>query len=159
VTGVLAHIEKQVESSRRLLGLLLAQTEAIRDRDVETLLARLGDVQGEMAVRQGLEVERDAILRRAAAELGLVPETVDLDAIVELVPPEERDAVRNAGAELRGLVLEIQRVHDQNRVLLRQELAFVDHLMRVLSGQPQAGYTVNGWQQAPQTSSLVNARA
>lgn len=159
MTGVLAHIEKQVESSRRLLGLLLAQTEAIRDRDVETLLARLGDVQGEMAVRQGLEVERDAILRRAAAELGLVPETVDLDAIVELVPPEERDAVRNAGAELRGLVLEIQRVHDQNRVLLRQELAFVDHLMRVLSGQPQAGYTVNGWQQAPQTSSLVNARA
>lgn len=159
MTGVLEHIERQLESSRRLLGLLLAQTEAIHARDVETLLARLGDVQAEMAVRQGLEVERDALLRRAAAELGLVPETVDLDAIVDSVPFQERESVRRGGAELRGLVVEIQRVHDQNRVLLRQELSFVDHLMRVLSGQPQAGYTLSGWTPAPQTSSLVNARA
>jgi hypothetical protein len=159
VTGVLEHMDKQIESSRRLLGLLLAQTDAIHARDVETLLARLGDVQAEMAVRQGLEVERDALLRRAAVELNLVPETIDLDALVDAVPLHEREAVRRGGAELRGLVLEIQRVHDQNRVLLRQELSFVDHLMRVLSGQPQAGYSVNGWQQAPQTSSLVNARA
>ena len=32
-------------------------------------------------------------------------------------------------------------MHAQNRILIRQELAFLDHLMRLMSGVPQAGYS------------------
>ena len=46
---------------------------------------------------------------------------------------------RALSAELRGTLSETARIHGQNRVLIRQELAFLDHLMRVLSGTPEGG--------------------
>jgi hypothetical protein len=42
---LLEHLERQLASARRLLQIVLAQGEAIRLQDVETVLARLGDVQ------------------------------------------------------------------------------------------------------------------
>ena len=66
--------------------------------------------------------------------------------------------VMTMSAELRGLLTEIGQVHTCNRVLIRQELSFLDHLMRVLSGAPEAGYSQTGWTHAPQTANVVDAR-
>ena len=156
---VVAHLERQVESSRRLLGIVLAQADAIRTQDVEGVLARLADVQAEMAVRQRLETERDSILHTAAARLGVDPAHVDLDDVLAGCPAIEAERARSLSAELRGLLLETQRTHDQNRVLIRQELSFLGHLMSVLSGAPRAGYSPAGWSAAPQPSRAVDARA
>jgi hypothetical protein len=158
VSDLIGHLARQVESARRLLGLLLSQTEAIKRQDVETLLARLGDVQGEMRTRDRLEVERDALIRNAAARLGVAFEQVDLDAILTLVPAPEAESARALSAELRGLLVEAGHVHTRNRILIRQELAFVDHLMRVLTGAPEAGYSPGGWTRSPQGSNVVDAR-
>ena len=51
-------------------------------------------------------------------------------------------------------------MHDQNRMLVRQELSFLDHLMRVLSGTPQSGL-LRGRARAttPQIANAVNAHA
>jgi hypothetical protein len=159
VTPLLPHLENQLESARRLLGLVLAQRDAIKSQDVETLLARLADVQGELAVRQRLEVERDAILREAGVRLGLDPDRVDLDAIVADISPDEAARARALSAELKGVLREVGRVHDQNRVLIAQELSFLGHLMRILSGAPQAGYSPDGWLPNPQPAATVDARA
>ena len=56
-------------------------------------------------------------------------------------------------------IVEVGRIHDQNRVLIRQELAFLDHLMRVLSGTPQAGYSATGWLSTPQAATVLDAKA
>ena len=61
---LLDHLEQQLASARRLLQIVLAQSEAIREQDVETVLARLGDVQTEMVKRVQLERERDGLLAR-----------------------------------------------------------------------------------------------
>ncbi|HZQ82091.1 MAG TPA: flagellar export chaperone FlgN [Gaiellaceae bacterium] len=159
MTGVVAHLERQVESARKLLGIVLAQAEAIKRQDVETLLARLADVQQELRTRERLERERDELLRAAAAGLGIPAHEVTVDSIATIVSPDEADAARRLSAELRGLLLEVQRVHTTNRVLIRQELSFLDHLMRVLSGAPEAGYTPNGWRRTPQATTTVDARA
>jgi hypothetical protein len=148
-----------VASSRRLLGIVLAQGEAIRGQDVEAVLARLSDVQVEMAVRSRLELERDGILRDAAGRLGVSPEQVDLDGVLAGAPTYEAERARELSAELRGLLLETQRTHDQNRVLIRQELSFLSHLMSVMSGAPRAGYSPDGWTAAPQAVRAVDARA
>ena len=50
-------------------------------------------------------------------------------------------------------------MHDQNRLLVRQELSFLDHLMRVLSGTPQSGYSQSGINATPQIANVVNAHA
>ncbi len=49
VKGLVEHLERQLESNRRLLQIVLAQGEAIKVQDVQTVLARLADVQHEMA--------------------------------------------------------------------------------------------------------------
>ena len=41
---------------------------------------------------------------------------------------------------MRGLLAEVVREHAINRVLMRQELAFLDHLMRELGAEPDTGY-------------------
>jgi FlgN protein len=157
--SVLQHLRMQLASARRLLGIMLAQSEAIRKQDVESVLARLTDLQGELGTRQQLETERDALLTQVAATLGRDVDDLELDDLLSLCPPPEVEAVRAASLELRGLLREIGRVHDQNRVLIRQELSFLDHLMRLLAGQPQAGYQPGGWTSAPQTLSVLDAKA
>jgi hypothetical protein len=159
VIAVLSHLQRQIESARRLLGVVLAQGDAIRRRDVEGVLARLADVQAELGERMRLERERDDLLSRAAGSLGRPADELELEDVLLLVPPHEVEPSRAASAELRGLLLEIGRVHDQNRLLIRQELSFLDHLMRVISGSPQAGYVPGGWAQVPQALNVVDARA
>jgi hypothetical protein len=141
---LLAHLEAQIESSRRLLQALIGQTDAIRDHQVEQVLTRLREIQVEVAGRARLELERGALLERAGAALGLAPEVVDLKAMLPLLPIEEREPALALSAELKGLAKEIERVHAHNRILIRQELAFVDHLLRAMSGTPQGGYTADG---------------
>jgi len=159
VTRLIDHLQRQLESTRRLLEIVLSQRDSIRKQDVESVLASLTDVQSEMSYRVRLEQERDAILHEVAGRTGSAPETIDLDAVLATVPEPEASHARALSAELRGLLGEVGRLHDQNRVLLRQELTFLDHLMRVMSGTPQAGYSPTGWTNARQTSNVVDARA
>ncbi len=158
MTELLEHLERQVASARKLLGIVLAQTEAIKQQDVESLLARLADVQVEMRTRERLEHERDTIIRVAAGQLNVAPNELDIETILALVPPPDAAQARALSGELRGLLTEIGQVHTCNRVLIRQELSFLDHLMRVISGSPEAGYSKSGWTHAPQTANVVNTR-
>ena len=158
MSELLDHLVRQVDSARKLLGIVLAQSDAIKRQDVESLLARLADVQLEMRTRERLEHERDTIIRVAAAQLGVPAADIDIDKILATVPAGDATEARTLSAELRGLLKEIGQVHSVNRVLIRQELSFLDHLMRLLSGTPQAGYSAAGWTSAPQSANVVNAR-
>jgi hypothetical protein len=158
VTRLIEHMQRQLESSRRLLEIVLLQSAAIRRQDVETVLASLSDVQAEMGYRARLETERMTILRAAADAAGVSPDVIDLETILLDVPAPEAAQARALSAELLGLVKEIGRIHDQNRMLLRQELTFLDHLMRVMSNTPQAGYSPTGWTPVASPLNVVDAR-
>jgi hypothetical protein len=158
VNGLVEHLERQLESNRRLLQIVLAQAEAIKVQDVQTVLARLADVQHEMARRAQIERERDGLLRTAAQVLRVPADQVTLDMLLTLTPEPAATRVRALSAELKGLLAEVARIHRQNRVLIRQELLFLDHLMRVMSGAPQAGYTAVGHTTPTQPANLVDLR-
>jgi FlgN protein len=145
VSRLTEHMQRQLASSRRLLEIVLSQNAAIRRQDSEAVLASLSDVQAEMAYRAQLENERDAIFRTTASQRGVAADSLDLEAMLAGEPAVEADQARSLSAELVGLVREIGKIHEQNRVLLRQELAFLDHLMRALSGTPKGGYSPTGW--------------
>jgi hypothetical protein len=135
-----AHLDAQIASARRLLDAVLRQGQAIRGRQVDAVLARLGDIQAEMGRRAALESSRTAILTAAGSALGLPPHAVTLDALATLLAPAHAAVARERSAELRGLLAEVAREHAINRVLMRQELAFLDHLMRELGAEPDTGY-------------------
>jgi hypothetical protein len=137
---VLAHLDAQLASARRLLDVVLRQGAAIRRQDVDAVLARMADLQAEMELRSGLELERTELLGRAGAQLGVAGHAITLEALVTLMPGPDAAAARERSAELRGLLAEIGREHAVNRALMRQELAFLDHLTRLLSGGADLGY-------------------
>jgi FlgN protein len=137
---LLAHLDVQLASARKLLGFVLAQGAAIRERNVDGVLARLTDIQAEMARRGGLEQDRAALLQRAGAALGVPAAQVTLDRLCVLVTPGAADAARDRSAELRGLLAEIAREHGINRALMRQELAFLSHLTRLIGRESEPAY-------------------
>jgi hypothetical protein len=156
--GVLAHLDVQIASARRLLGSILAQGAAIRSRDVEAVLARLAEVKTEMGHRASLEEQRTNLLVRAGISLGVPAPQVTLDAMTMLMPANEGARARQRSSELRGLLAEIAREHGINRALMRQELSFLDHLVRLIGQEPDAGYRPNGNEALP-THRVIDAQA
>ena len=142
--AVLAHLDLQLASARRLLAAILAQGAAIRERAVERVLACMADIKGEMDLRSRLEDSRADLLMRAGTRLGVPAAGVTLEGMATLMGPAEAGVARERSAELRGLLGEIAREHGINRALMRQELAFLDHLVRMLGQEPQAGYRPGG---------------
>ena len=104
------------------------------------MLARLADVQTEMGRRGALEQDRAGVLQRAGAALGVPATQVTLERLCALVTPPAAQAARERSAELRGLLAEIAREHGINRALMRQELAFLSHLTRLVAQEPEPGY-------------------
>jgi hypothetical protein len=137
---LLVHLDTQINSARRLLGLVLDQGKAIRARDVDAVLGRLADVQTEMGRRGALEQDRAALLQRAGAALGVPAAQVTLERLCSLVTPGAGTTARDRSAELRGLLAEIAREHGINRALMRQELAFLAHLTRLVGKDTEPGY-------------------
>jgi hypothetical protein len=141
---LLAHLDTQIASAGRLLGLVLEQGAAIRRRDVEAVLGRLTDIQSEMGRRSGLEQARMRLLVSAGQALRLAPAQVTLEALCGLVTPQGAATARRRSAELRGLLAEIAREHGINRALMRQELTFLSHLVRLIGNEAEGGYAPPG---------------
>jgi hypothetical protein len=156
--GVLTHLEVQIASARRLLGSILAQGAAIRARDVESVLGRLSEVKTEMTQRAALEEQRTNLLVRAGIALGVPAPQVTLDAMTMLMPANEGARARQRSSELRGLLAEIAREHGINRALMRQELAFLDHLVRLIGQEPETGYRPGG-NEAVSIHRVIDAQA
>jgi hypothetical protein len=137
--AVARHLELQIGSAQRLLDLVLRQGAAIREREVETVLACLAEIQVEMAAREALEREREELIGRAATRLGIGAGEVSLAALGRLSSAPEQEALLTRSATLRGLLAEIAREHGINRALMRQELTFLDHLIRISGENPEPG--------------------
>jgi hypothetical protein len=137
---LLAHLDTQIASAKRLLATILEQGAAIRARDVETVLGKLAEIQTEMGRRGRLEQERTALLQRAGQALGVGPAAVTLERMCTLITAEAAQSAHERSAALRGLLAEIAREHGINRALMRQELAFLAHLTRLVGGEPEPAY-------------------
>jgi FlgN protein len=144
LTGeVLEHLDAQLKSVRSLLAIVLEQGVAIRNRDVQNVVTLTGVLHAELHRRQLIEEERVRLLERAGARLGVTAGSVTLSLLEELMDPVTAQTARARSAELRGLLEVVQREHHVNRALMNQELAFLDHLLR-LAGSPDVGYDAAG---------------
>jgi FlgN protein len=139
---VLSHLGTQLESARRMLAIVLEQATAIRHRDVPKVVSLATSLQTEMHRREVVEAERLQLLERAGTHLGVSSGDVSIAMLANLMDDESAEVARNRTAELRGMLLEVQREHMTNRALMQQELAFLDHLLR-LAGNA-GGYDSGG---------------
>ncbi len=161
---VLAHLEAQLGSTQRLLHAVLAQGVAIRAQDVDGVVRQVAAFQAELERRARLDEDRARLLARAGALLGVAPAAVTLSQLTALMAPQDADLAQARSAELRGMLAELTREHACNQALMRQELSFLDHLLRLVdpSGPGNAGaYTAGGIRPAhvPHTATARAVRA
>ncbi len=141
---VLAHLATQLDSARRMLAIVLEQGTAIRQRAVPQVVALATSLQTEIHRREVIEAERLQLLDRAGVHLRVSPGDVNIAMLANLMDEQSAQIARARSAELRGILLEIQREHTTNRALMQQELSFLDHLLR-LAGNA-GGYDSGGEQ-------------
>jgi len=161
---VLAHLEAQLQSGQRLLHAVLAQGIAIRAQDVDGVVRQVATFQAELERRARLEEDRARLLARAGALLNTAPQAVTLTQLTALMSPDDAALAAARSAELQGLLAQVTREHACNQALMRQELAFLDHLLRLVdpSSPVDAGaYTANGIRPAhiPHTAVRSGPRA
>ncbi len=144
---VLAHLEAQLQSTQRLLQSVLAQGVAIRAQDVDAVVRKVAAFQAELECRARLEEDRARLLARAGALLDTSPQAVTLSKLTALMPPDDAALATGRSAELQGMLAELTRQHACNQALMRQELAFLDHLLRLVdpaSPVDAGAYNANG---------------
>jgi hypothetical protein len=141
---VIAHLDAQLASARRLLAIVLDQGAAIRKRDVHNVVTLTGMLQAELQRRALIERDRARLLERAGAQLGVAPGAVTIGMLDAVMGPQRVDEAHSRSAELRGMLEEIQREHHVNRALMNQELAFLDHLLRLADADRHLGYDAAG---------------
>jgi hypothetical protein len=139
---LLAHFEVQLESAQRMLSIVSEQGAAIRRREVGRVVELAGALQVEIHRREVIESERGELLERAGAQLGVDPAAVTMTMLRQTMDPDAAQTARGHQRELRGLLRRIRREHATNRALMSQELAFLDHLLR-LAGR-SGGYGASG---------------
>lgn len=158
LTGdVLVHLDAQLVAVRRLLQIVLEQGAAIRARDVHNVVRLAGMLQAELQRRRQLEDARVLLLERAGARLGVTAGSVTLTLLERLMDPDLAQSARLRSSELRGLLSEVQREHACNRALMHQELAFLDHLLRLVDDSSGA-YTAGGERPTGNQSPLASRR-
>jgi hypothetical protein len=145
-TVLLGHMDEQLTSVRTLLELTLKQGGAIRSRDVDGVVRRLADINVEVGRRERIEAQRSALLEHAAAALGKPADEVTLRDMAPLMAAPEAAAAEARSSELRGLLAEVHRETQLNRALMRQELSFLDHLLRLAGHPSEPGYRPSGEQ-------------
>src|SRR5436305_11960729 len=155
---VIAHLEAQLVAARRLLQVVLEQGAAIRNRDVRSVVQLTGVLQAELQRRQLLETERLALLQRAGARLGVPGASVTLALLETLMDPESAQVAGARSAELRGLLETVQREHHVNRALMSQELAFLDHLLKLAGQGGDTVYDASGERPAARRPAMATHR-
>jgi hypothetical protein len=141
---VLVHLDAQLVAARRLLQVVLEQGVAIRRRDVRGVVELTASLQAELQRRGQLEAQRAALLQRAGARLGVAGASVTLGLLESLMDDGTAERARALSSELRGLLEVVQREHYCNRALMAQELAFLDHLLRLTGMGGETGYGAGG---------------
>ena len=141
---VITHLEAQLVAARRLLQVVLEQGVAIRNRDVKNVVALTGVLGAELHHRRQLETERIALLERAGARLLVAGASVSMAMLETLMDPESALLAGARSAELRGLLEVVQREHHVNRALMSQELAFLDHLLKLAGIAGDESYNAGG---------------
>jgi FlgN protein len=143
-TEVIAHLEAQLVAARRLLHVVLEQGAAIRNRDVRGVVQLTGVLQAELQRRQLLETQRLALLQRAGTRLGVPGGSVTLALLETLMDSESARLAGARSSELRGMLETVQREHHVNRALMGQELAFLDHLLKLAGVAGHESYDATG---------------
>jgi len=122
---------------RELVAAAERQKQALLLRDQQGVEAATKEQEALLAELHRCEAERLALVAGGLAREGSAPHAVTLQALVEAAPEAKRARLAALRDDARSLVRQLSTLTETNAQLLRQELAFIDLYMSILS--PDAG--------------------
>lgn len=138
IAEMVLNLEDQVRIYRQLLDLSQAQLVALRAQDVHAVHAVLQEIEVTMLERSKVEQRRSALLEAIARELGVPVAEVTASLLSQVADESVGAAIADASRRLGELVAELARVVERNRVILEQELAIIDHMVKGMTAVPAA---------------------
>lgn len=146
----------------QMVALSQAKRKAILGNQIDELDRAVRDEQNQLVRLQEWERNRKKCADELALKLGLAPEELRINDIIDAAPEYERPRLNARYQELLAVVQEQVAVNDQNRVLIESRLEYVNVMVDTMRGDSQdTTYTAQGGEPERLTrgSNIINLRA
>ena len=138
-------LDRECALYERLLDLSAKKTPVIVQRDLKALAKITEDEQAVVSLIKAVDKERDMVMRDIAKVIGEVPGELKLTNLVRMLGsrPEEQKKLAVWRDKLKTVSENVQRVNDQNQILLQSSLEMVQYEMNIIQAARRAPETAN----------------
>jgi hypothetical protein len=155
---LIAVLRRQADSLEAALLLTEAQTSAIARRDIDAVSSLAISLETEVVTGRRLEQKRRGFAASLANALGVEEQDTTLGTLAAALPKTDARALLAAGETVIRAVERLARQSAANRVLLENELAVIDHVMRIAHHSEPVSYRGSGAYQS-ESIPLLDTRA
>lgn len=158
LSSLIKLVEREVQAFRELLDLLTQQRDCIIDRRMDALRSTVEQEEALIEETRELERQRKEQVEVLSDRLGSPGQTMTLAQIIEVVEGTYALRLSELRDSLLTMMRKLQVANERNRFLIEHALSYVDHHIRLLTGQGPEGtpYTQQGTRDSELRSSLVN---
>lgn len=138
-------LEKESQEYESLLGLSMKKTPVIVSGDLKELAKITDEEQTVVGKINRLDSERQVLFTDIANVINKDVKTLILTDLIQMLSPrpEEQQKLAKAHDKLKTVVRNVERVNEQNRILIQNALEMVEFDMNMLQAMKAAPETAN----------------
>lgn len=149
-------LEEELDRQRRVLEALKAQHAAIGAQDPRDLQEQTKALRTLTRESAKGEARRMLLMRQVGHLIGLEEDELRMSRLLAKVPEEWRARLEFYQSELKGIVMETQRVLHSNNRVIQGSLRHLEGVFMRPSGVPRReGYTAQGHQTTAQLTPVL----
>ena len=150
-------LDRECALYERLLVLSGKKTPVIIQRDLKELSKISADEQAVVSLIAAVDKEREAVMDSIADVIGEKGNDLKLIELIRMLDsrPNEQRALGNKRDKLKSLAERVQRVNDQNQILLQSSLEMVQYEMNIVQAARRAPETANYTRNAGTRGDLI----
>ncbi len=138
-------LDRECALYERLLDLSGRKTPVIVNRDLKALSKITEDEQAVVSLIKAVDKEREVVMNDIADVIGETPGELKLTNLVRMLGkrPDEQKKLALWRDKLKSVSENVQRVNDQNQILLQSSLEMVQYEMNIIQAARRAPETAN----------------
>ena len=150
-------LDRECALYERLLVLSGKKTPVIIQRDLKELSKISADEQAVVSLIAAVDKEREAVMDSISDVIGEKGNNLKLIELIRMLDsrPNEQRALGNKRDKLKSLAERVQRVNDQNQILLQSSLEMVQYEMNIIQAARRAPETAKYTQKAGTRGDLI----
>jgi len=160
LTDLFELLRYELDKYYELLKILYAERDLLVKRKIKDLEVLIKDEEATIQKIQRIEITRDGLLTKLAAEQGLVDEPLNAKTLTELAKEPLRSDYRKLFQRVERVKREFEFINDTNKKLLESEQEYasflVDEVIRI--DEPGDTYQNDGHVRTPQGKGMFDHR-